>query len=124
MGSSAKIPIVKNGSHEYPEDVITITLGKRLFYVQAKHSIEYLYDTDVTKELLIDLKNIGVDLFTFVQRSFLGFGQEYSFPSEDESISLLRINSFDEWWRFQIRKEERNLVRKAERKGIAIKLIK
>lgn len=116
--------VVKSGSHEHPENINTLTIGKRFFYLQAKYSIEYIYDADITKELLIDLKERGVDLFTFVQRSFLRFGQRYSFPSEDESISLLRINSFDDWWRFQIRTEERNRIRKADRKGIVIKLAK
>jgi hypothetical protein len=117
-----KTLVVKSGSNENPEDINTLTIGKRFFYLQAKYSLEYIYDTDITKELLIDLKERGVDLFAFVQRSFLRFGQKYSFPREDESISLLKINSFDEWWRFQIRKDERNRVRNAERKGIVIKL--
>jgi hypothetical protein len=119
------IPITRSGSHashEYPEDVNTLNIGKRFFYFQAKCSIEYIHDVDITGDLLIDLKERGVDLFSFVQRSFLGFEQRYSFPVEDESISLLKIDSFDHWLRFQIRSYERNRIRRAERKGIVIKL--
>lgn len=122
-GSNTRMPIVESGSHKYPEDFVIITFGKHLFYVQAKHSVEYLYDADITKEMLVDLKNRGVDLFTFVERSFLRPEKKYPFPSEDEFIALLTINSFDEWWRFQIRTKERNSVRKAERKGILVKLV-
>jgi hypothetical protein len=116
--------IIKSESHVYPEDVNTLTIGKHFFYLQAKYSIEYIYDTDPTRELLIDLKERGADLFTFIQRSFIRRGQEYSFPSEDESISLLKINSFDDWWRVQINKKVRNMVRKAGKKGIKVKLAK
>jgi hypothetical protein len=120
----AHIPIVERGSHEYPEDVVTFTIGKRFFYLQAKHSIEYLYDVNVTKDLVIDLKKAGADLLTFVQRSFLTSRKRYPFWSEAEPIALLSITSFDEWWKFQIRSEERNRTRKAQKKGIAVKLAK
>jgi hypothetical protein len=122
--SRLEMPIVESGSHEYPEDVVTITFGKRLFYSWARQSREYLFDADVTKELFADLKDKGVDLFTFVQRSYLQSEKMYSFPREDESIALLKIESFDDWWRFQVRTEERNRVRKAEKKGIEIKSVK
>ena len=59
---------------------------------------------------------------TFVQRTFLRLGERYSFPSINESVSLLRINSFDNWWRLQIRSEERNRIKRAERKGIVVRL--
>jgi hypothetical protein len=122
----AHIPIVKSGSHEYPEDVVTFTIGKNFFYQQAKHSIEYLYDVNITKDLLIDLKEAGADLLTFVQRTFLNSGKRYGRPfwSEDEPIALLNITSFDKWWNFQIRSEERNRTRKALKKGITVKIAK
>jgi len=115
---------VERGDHDHPEDINSLIVRKRFFYVQAKYSIEYIYGVNITKELLIGLKENAVDLFTFVQRSFLRFEQKYSFLSENESISLLKVNSFDDWWKSQIRKDERNRVRNAERKGIVTKLAK
>jgi hypothetical protein len=115
--------VVRSESHEYPSDVVTLVLKKRLFYRQAQHSIEYIYDTEPTSELLIDLKRRGVDLLTFVQRSFLRPGPNYSFPRENEVIALLKINSFNDWWRFQIGKKIRQRIRGAEKKGIKVKLV-
>ncbi len=100
----------------------TLTVRKRFFYKQAKQSNEYIYGINVTRRLLTNLKEDGVDLFTFVQRTFLGSTQTYPFPCEEESISLLRINSFDDWWKFQVKKAERNRTRKAEKSGITVKL--
>ena len=100
----------------------SITIRKRFFYLQARYFIEYIYDSDVTKELLNTLVERGADLFTFVERTFLGTKQTYPFFCENETISLLRITSFDDWWKSQIRKDERNLIRKAEKKGVTVKL--
>lgn len=113
--------LTKSRNDKHPDDVDTVLIGRRFFYVQAKYSIEYIHDPCITKELLTDLKEKGVDLFTFVHRSFLSPAQRYPFPHENESISLLPISSFDDWWRFQVRKDERNMVRKAERRGIVVK---
>lgn len=113
--------LIKNGNSEHPDDVDTVVVGKRLFYLQARHSIEYIHDPCTSKEFLTDLVKRGVDLYTFVQRSFLRPAREYPFPREDESISLLSLNSFDDWWKRQVRKDERNMVRKAEKKGIVVR---
>jgi hypothetical protein len=112
--------IVPSESHEYPSDVVTLLVGKRLFFQKAQYSIEYIYDTEPTRELLIDLKRRGVDLLTFVQRSFLRPGLNYSFTMENEAIALLKCSSFEDWWRHQINKKARNLVRKAEKAGIIV----
>ncbi|MGA3192908.1 MAG: hypothetical protein ABSD73_10425 [Candidatus Bathyarchaeia archaeon] len=114
--------IVNSGSHEYPEDTNVLTVGKRFFYLQAKYSLGYIYEADITNETFMDLKKKGVDLFTFAERSFLRSGQNRAFPCENDSISLLEINSFEDWWRFQIKKDVRNRIRNAERKGIVINL--
>ena len=124
LSAHTNTPVIEAGNHRYPEDIDTIIFGKHFFYLQAQHSLEYLYDPKISKELINNLINNRVDLFTFVQRDFLGFDCKYSFPKDNESVSLLKLNSFDEWWKFQVRKEERNLVRKAEKKGIGVRLVK
>jgi hypothetical protein len=109
-----------NGGHS---DIDNITIGKRLFYNYAQNSIEYIYDTRPTEELFTTLKEKKVDIFTFVQRNFISCEQKYLFHSENESIALLEINSFDDWWSLQIRTEERNRIRKAEKQEVIVKLV-
>jgi hypothetical protein len=43
---------------------------------------------------------------------------------EDEIIGLLQISSFDNWWKLQIRKKERNMVRRAEKKGVIVRPVR
>jgi hypothetical protein len=113
--------VVQKGSNRYPEDVNMLIVGRRLFYYHAQYSIEYIEDTDPTKDLLHNLQKRNVDLFTFVHRSFMMPVPKYSFPHEDEPIALLKIRSFENWWGSQIRTEERNRIRKAEKKGVWVK---
>jgi hypothetical protein len=117
------IRIAQKGNNSYPEDVNVLLLSKRIFYCHAQFFIEYIEDNDPSKDLLNNLKSKGVDLFTFVQRSFMMNAQQYPFPNEVEPIALLKITSFENWWNSQIRKEERNLVRKAGKKGIKIETV-
>ncbi len=114
--------LIEKGKNEDSKECNSIIIRKQFFYLQARLSKEYIYAPNITRELVTDLKKKGVDLFTFVQRSFLEFAQTYPFHCEDEPISLLSINSFDDWWKFQIKKAERNRTRKAEKAGIAVKL--
>jgi len=115
--------IAQKGNNDYPEDVNVLLLSKRIFYCHAQFSIEYIEDNNPTKDLLNNLKNKGVDLFTFVQRRFMKDVQRYPFPNEVDPIALLKITSYEDWWRFQIRSEERNRVRKAEKKGIKVETV-
>jgi hypothetical protein len=115
--------IEENGNQEYPSDTVTLVIRKRFFYRKAEYSLDYLYDSDPTTELLVDLKKRQVDLFTFVERSFIQHEHKYLISNENESIAVLRISSFDDWWNFQINKKARNLVRKAEKIGVRLELV-
>ena len=42
-------PSVSDGSHEYPENVNTYYRKIFIFYIQAKYSIEYIYDADIKR---------------------------------------------------------------------------
>jgi hypothetical protein len=80
--SNPALPIIYTGSYDYPEDFVAIKISKNFFLSRAEHSMEYLFDFNITKEMLVDLKSAGVDLISFVQRDFLGIRQKYSFTSE------------------------------------------
>lgn len=118
-----KTPIVSGLDIKYPSDVVTLVIGKRLFFKYAQYSIEYIYDTEPTAQLLLDLRRRGVDLLIFAQRNFLENGRNHSYHKETEVIGLLKINSFDNWWKHQIGKKVRAKIRGAARKGTIVKLV-
>ena len=117
--------VIQRDNNRHIEDSITLKLEKRFFYVQAKYSIEYLFDANITRDLMAKLEKDNVDIFTFVERSFLYPPKKYSFFNAEvsESIAILTINSFDHWWSKQIDKKTRNMIRKAEKTGVVVKLV-
>jgi hypothetical protein len=104
------------------ETALTYGIGKRLFYSFANFGFECLFDIEPKKELLANLRNNGVDLFTFINREFLKPARnEYAFHREVENYAIMRINSYDDWWSNSIKKHERYSVRKAQKSGIKVK---
>jgi len=61
------------------------------------------------------------DILTFWQR-LPHTEPRYSYVMERESIAALPIKSYSYWWENQIDRQARNKARKAEKKGIIIKL--
>lgn len=101
-------------------------IGKRWFYSAAQYDIplEHIYDITPSRELLLSLTLKGADLFTFIQRSFLGTALEkrYNFFSDFEPIGLLRINSYSEWWKLATH-SARRYVKKGFQKGLKIEVV-
>jgi hypothetical protein len=63
-----------------------------------------------------------IDLFTFVQR-VTEPEPKRSYPWEWDNFAVLSISTFDHWWSKQIKDKTRNLIRKAEKKGVTIREI-
>jgi Acetyltransferase (GNAT) domain len=80
---------------------------------------------DVEKpELLVDaLRNTthAPDIFTFWQR-LPELEPKYSYRMEADAIAALPIKSYSSWWEKQIDGAARNKVRKAQKKGIVVRL--
>jgi len=62
----------------------------------------------------------GGDIFTFLQR-LPETEPRFDFHTEWDSIAVLPITSFDHWWTKQIKPETRNLVRKAQKRGVEVR---
>jgi hypothetical protein len=60
-----------------------------------------------------------VDLFTFLQRVSEP-GPQYPYPFELDNLAVLPISTFDYWWTHQVDAKTRNMVRRAEKKGILV----
>ena len=71
---------------------------------------------------LDDLRESGVriDLFTFIQK-LPHTSPQYSYPREWDNVAALPVSTFDHWWTRQINDKTRNMVRRAENKGVAVR---
>lgn len=105
----------------YPFGLYT---DKRWFYTYAGCVLEYIYDVKLEKSLLTNLGRKEVDLFAFVHRTFLHESPTsvvYPFHCEFENLAILKVASYDDWWRNTLKKKERQSVNKAEKSGVRVK---
>ncbi|HEU0049680.1 MAG TPA: hypothetical protein VFQ43_18985 [Nitrososphaera sp.] len=89
----------------------------------ARLAEEWFEDVE-NPEVLIDSLRGGerrADILTFWQR-LPDTAPKYSYCMEPDSIAALPIRDFSFWWEKQIDGAARNKVRKAEKKGIVVRL--
>jgi hypothetical protein len=101
-----------------------LTRRKKLFFRIARTRLEYEKDVRPTEKFLERLRENGVDIFTFIERSW---HHTFPNPSEnwikaDDNVALLQVASYDEWWK-NIGKKTRNMVRKAEKSGVSTQVV-
>jgi hypothetical protein len=77
-------------------------------------------DPEAVIEHLRGNSDVRPDIFTFWHRLSRD-ERDYPFYRETEPLAVLRIATFDEWWKSQIGKNTRNMVRKSEKSGIAVR---
>jgi hypothetical protein len=61
-----------------------------------------------------------VDLFTFMQ-IMPETSPKYAYPMEWDNLAVLQVYTFDTWWTKQIDAKTRNMVRKADKKGLQVR---
>jgi hypothetical protein len=88
--------------------------------------IKYEWDDDIQcpESLIENLKKsrINADIFTFWQR-LPDTQPKFNYYMEWDNVAALRISSYDHWWNKQIDSKTRNVIRKAEKKGVVIKIV-
>ena len=62
------------------------------------------------------------DLFTFMQ-PIDDQEAHHPFYNEPESLAVLRITTYKDWWKNKIRTNTRNHIRKAQKKGVEIRQV-
>jgi hypothetical protein len=74
---------------------------------------------DDPEAVLDSLRKCGtrIDLFTFLQR-LPETSPKYAYPMEWDNLAVLPVSSFEAWWTKQVDNKTRNMVRKAEKKGV------
>src|SRR5260370_18385063 len=74
------------------------------------------------RQMIEALRRCGhrIDLFTFVQQ-MPDTAPKYSYAMEWDNFAILPITTYDDWWTKQIDAKTRNMVRKAEKKGVILR---
>ena len=65
---------------------------------------------------------LRADLFTFLQE-VSDRNPRYDFHLEWDSIAVIPITTYEHWWKKQINDKTRNMIRKAQKKGVDIRVI-
>jgi hypothetical protein len=87
----------------------------------AHERFEFLENPEAGLKYLREAGN-GIDLFTFMQK-LPHTSPEYSYPIEWDNVAALPVSTFEHWWTRQIDGKTRNMVRRAEKKGIVVREI-
>lgn len=85
----------------------------------AAETYEFLGDPQAAVKLLRD-SGARIDLFTFTQQ-LPDVTPRYDYPMEWDNLAAVPISTFDQWWKHQINGKTRNMVRRAETKGITVR---
>ena len=77
---------------------------------------------DDPEEAIARLRNskTRIDLFTFLQK-LPDTAPKYAYPTEWDNLAVLPVSTFENWWAQQIDNKTRNMVRKAEKKGVIVR---
>lgn len=73
-------------------------------------------------EMIKDQKTCPVHVFTFIQR-VTDLEPHYDYHLEWDAIAMLKVSTYDHWWKKQINDKTRNMVRKAGKAGVEIRQV-
>ena len=63
---------------------------------------------------------LRMDLFTFLQK-LPAAEPAYGYPMEWDNVAAMPVSTFEYWWTQQIDAKTRNMVRRADKKGLALR---
>ncbi len=103
------------------QEIAALSIRKKGFIKIAKRTEadEYEHDFLLTNEFTKKVADRGTDIFSFIERKWTTTisGPSSSWIKSTDNIALLKITSYDDWWK-DIGKKTRNMIRKAEKSGI------
>ena len=114
--------MIQNQSNPMLIDGKEIAVSGR-FLRTARLQGEYYDCIDAPEGFLQKLKALPAraDLFTFLQE----IGEKtpkHPFHHEPESLAVLPISTYDHWWKKQINDKTRNMIRKAQKGGVELRV--
>jgi hypothetical protein len=97
-----------------------VTAGKLVRVARLEH--EWYEDVTQPEELIARLRQSTnrPDVLTFWQR-LPDVEPKYQYRMERDSIAALPIKTYQHWWEEQIDGKTRNMVRRAEKKGVVVR---
>jgi hypothetical protein len=113
--SSTTIPVRRPGQDE------SLEISGRLLKI-ARRTEEWFEDLEDPEAFVEWLKSsrVKADLFTFCQR--LPYTEpRHSYHMGWESMAVLPITTYENWWKDQINNKTRNLVGKARKRGVVVR---
>lgn len=99
-----------------------VTTGKLIKIARIKE--EWYEDVEYPESIIKALKatKLKPDIFTFWQR-LPEIKPKYNYYMEWDNVAAIPLKSFDHWWKKQINAKTRNVIRKAEKKGVDVKVV-
>src|SRR5215469_2556720 len=83
---------------------------------------EFVQDPAVFLRILKGDSHVKADLFTFIQ-CVTDPEPRFPYHLEFDSAALLSVTTFEHWWKKQINDKTRNMVRKAQKAGVEIRVV-
>jgi hypothetical protein len=87
----------------------------------AAEGYEFLDHADTVVEELRQSPS-RIDLFTFTQ-NLADTRPTWGYPMEWDNVAAMHVSTFDHWWTQQINDKTRNMVRRAQKKGVTARPI-
>ena len=84
---------------------------------------EWIVPSGDPKDLISEIRRekIPIDIFTFVQ-GLSDLRPHYPYYMEWDNVAAIRISTFEKWFKESIHQNARNKIRKAEKKGISVRV--
>jgi hypothetical protein len=102
----------------------SLYVRKKLFVRIAKDNKEYEKDVPATDEYIKKLRERGVDIYTFLERSWCCpiTDPQSSWVRTDDNVGLLETTTLTAWFT-AVGRKTRNMIRKAEKSGVKVKVV-
>jgi hypothetical protein len=84
----------------------------------AAERYEFLQDPGAAIDAL-RTSGTRIDLFTFIPT--VSDRSPYPYSNEPDNVAALPVSTFDHWWKHQINGKTRNMIRRAENKGVVVR---
>jgi hypothetical protein len=108
---------------EVDEELENLAVRKKSFVKIARVVREYEKDVYPTETFVEKLKDMDIDIFTFIERKWVHkiLQPPRSWLKANDNIALLQVKSYEEWLK-NIGKKTRNMVRKSKKSSIITKV--
>ncbi len=111
---------------EVDKELGPIEVRKKSFIKITKYSEqhEYVHDIMPSERFVEKLAERRIDIFTFIERRWSKpiVNPSSNWRKADDNIALLQVSDYNSWQQ-NIGKKTRNMIRKAEKSGVAVQIV-